>query len=81
MRKPKQGREAHNPSIPLVNPLFAMTDALLKGGEKVLDSMEEVAKNAGAMRVSVIPTADAPKKRRARSGSNSRKRKAKSKRR
>ena len=73
MRKSPKTREA---AKALVSPLFAWSNAMLKGGEMVLDSMQAAASQARKASVGVIPTADAPARRR----SASRKRKAKSRR-
>jgi hypothetical protein len=73
MRKSPKTREA---AKALVSPLFAWSNAVLKGGEMVLDSMQAAATQARKASVGVIPTADAPARRR----SASRKRKAKSRR-
>jgi len=61
MNKPKQPRAT---AQALVSPLFAWTNAVLKGGELMLDSMQAVAKNAGGVRVAVLPDADAPARKR-----------------
>lgn len=45
-----------------LSPLFIWTDAMLKGGQATLDSMQAFAKRAQSPRVGVIPTADAPAK-------------------
>ena len=73
MRKSPKTREA---AKALVSPLFAWSNAMLKGGEMVLDSMQAAATQARKATVGVIPTADAPARRK----SASRKRKAKSRR-
>ena len=73
MRKSPKTREA---AKALVSPLFAWSNAVLKGGEMVLDSMQAAATQARKATVGVIPTADAPARRK----SASRKRKAKSRR-
>ena len=73
MRKSPKTREA---AKALVSPLFAWSNAVLKGGEMVLDSMQAAATQARKATVGVIPTADAPTRRK----SASRKRKAKSRR-
>lgn len=57
MSKSKQTRET---AKALVSPLFAWSNALLKGGEMVLDSMQAAAKQAKSASVAVIPTLDAP---------------------
>jgi hypothetical protein len=61
MNKSKQSRAT---AQTLVSPLFAWTNAVLKGGEMVLDSMQAVAKNASGVRVAVLPDADAPARKR-----------------
>ena len=63
MRKSKQSLSV---AKTLVNPVFAWSNALLKGGEMMLDSMQAAVKQATAGSVAVIPTADAPAPRRAR---------------
>ena len=73
MRKSPKTREA---AKALVSPLFAWSNAVLKGGEMVLDSMQAAATQARKATVGVIPTLDAPARRK----SASRKRKAKSRR-
>ena len=68
MSKSKQTREM---ARAMVNPLFAWSTAMLKGGELMLDSMEAMAKNARQVRVAVLPEADAPpRKRNARKASS-----------
>ena len=61
MSKSKQTRET---AKALVSPLFAWSNALLKGGEMVLDSMQAAARQAKSATVGVIPTLDAPAPRR-----------------
>jgi len=76
MTKSKQSRET---AKALVSPLFAITNAVLKGGEMMLDSMQAAAK--GAVRVAVLPDADAPaRKRSAPAKAKARKRGAKGRR-
>jgi hypothetical protein len=77
MRKSPKTREA---AKAFVSPLFAWSNAVLKGGEMMLDSMQAAATQVRKATVDVIPTPDAPT-RRARSKASSRKRKAKSRRR
>ncbi|HET7596902.1 MAG TPA: hypothetical protein VF280_14780 [Burkholderiales bacterium] len=61
MTKSKQTRET---ARALVNPLFAWTNAMLKGGEIMLDSIEAAAKSAQQpIRVAVLPNGDAPTRR------------------
>jgi len=61
MSKSKQSRATAHA---LVSPLFSWTNAVLKGGEMMLDSMQTVAKNANGVRVAVLPDADAPARKR-----------------
>ena len=62
MTKSKQTRET---ARALVNPLFAWSNAMLKGGEIMLDSIEAAAKGAQQpIRVAVLPNGgDAPTRR------------------
>jgi hypothetical protein len=57
MSKSKPTREL---AKAMVNPLFAWSNAVLKGGEMMLDSMGALAKSAGSVRVAVLPEAGAP---------------------
>jgi len=57
MSKSRQAREV---AKAMVSPLFAWSNAVLKGGEMMLDSMQAVAKTAGSVRVAVLPEAGAP---------------------
>lgn len=69
MSKSRESREA---AKALVSPLFAWTNALLKGGEMMLDSMQAAARNARTVRVAVLPEAGSPpRKRRASAKSKS----------
>ena len=70
MSKSSQSREA---AKAIVNPLFAWSNAVLKGGEMMLDSMAAAAKNAQRVRVAVLPDEAPPQRRPA---SSKRKRKA-----
>jgi len=70
MSKSSQAREA---ARAIVSPLFAWSNAVLKGGEMVLDSMAAAAKTARQVRVAVLPEEGAPQRRPA---SGKRKRKA-----
>ena len=68
MTKSKQTRET---ARALVNPLFAWTNAMLKGGEIMLDSIEAAAKSAQQpIRVAVLPNGGDAPTRRARRKSN-----------
>ena len=61
MTKSKQTRET---ARALVNPLFAWTNAILKGGEIMLDSFEAATKSAQQpIRVAVLANGDAPTRR------------------
>lgn len=61
MSKSRQTRET---AKALVSPLFAWSNAILKGGEMMLDSMQAAAKTARSVRVAVLPEADAPPRKR-----------------
>lgn len=77
MTKSKQTRET---ARALVNPLFAWSNAMLKGGEIMLDSIEAATKSAQPIRVAVLPNGgDAPTRRARRksTGKNGRNGKAK----
>ena len=69
MSKSSQAREA---AKVIVNPLFAWSNAVLKSGEMVLDSMAAAAKTAQQVRVAVLPDGNTPR----RPASGKRKRKA-----
>jgi hypothetical protein len=60
-QKSRQSREMVKA---IVNPMFAWSNAVLKGGEMMLNSMEALAKNARTVRVAVLPDADAPPRKR-----------------
>lgn len=60
-QKSRQSREI---AKAIVNPMFAWSNAVLKGGEMMLNSMEALAKNARTVRVAVLPDADAPQRKR-----------------
>ena len=75
MARSKQSNET---AKALVSPLFSAVNAVLKGGEMVLDSMQAAAKNANSVRVAAIRDADAPpRKRSAPAKSKSSKRRSK----
>lgn len=63
-----KSRQSHEMAKAFVSPLFAWSNAVLKGGEMVLDSMQAAAKNARNVRVAVLPDADAPPRKRPGSG-------------
>ena len=60
MSKSRQSLEA---ARAMVNPLFAWSNAVLKGGEMMLDSMAAAAKTAQAVRVAVLPDGETPQRR------------------
>ena len=59
--KSRQSREI---AKAIVNPMFAWSNAVLKGGEMMLNSMEALAKNARTVRVAVLPEANGPERKR-----------------
>ena len=59
MSKSSQSREA---ARAIVSPLFAWSNAVLKGGEMMLDSMAAAAKNAQRVRVAVLPDEETPQR-------------------
>lgn len=58
-----RSRQSNQAAKTLVSPFFAWTNAVLKGGEMMLDSMQAAARNAQTVRVAVLPDADAPRAR------------------
>jgi hypothetical protein len=74
-----KSRQSNETAKALVSPLFAWTNAVLKGSEMVLDSMQAAAK--GAVRVAVLPDADAPARKRSAPGKAKARRRAKGRRR
>jgi hypothetical protein len=62
MSKSKPTREA---AKAIVSPFFAWSNAMLKGGELVLDSMAAAARNARTIRVAVLDDAPPRKSRKA----------------
>ena len=58
-----KSRQSHENAKALVSPLFAWTNAVLKGGEMMLDSMQAAARSARDIRVAVLPDADTPRRR------------------
>ncbi len=60
----QKSRQSREMAKAIVNPMFAWSNAVLKGGEMMLNSMEALAKNARTVRVAVLPEADAPKRKR-----------------
>ena len=61
MSKSRQTRET---ARAMVNPLFAWTNAVLKGGEMIIDSLAAANDSAKAIRVAVLTDADAPRAKR-----------------
>ena len=59
-----KSRQSREMARAIVNPMFAWSNAVLKGGEMMLNSMEAMAKNARNVRVAVLPEADAPQRKR-----------------
>ena len=57
-----KSRQTRDTARAMVNPLFAWSNAVLKGGEMMLDSMQAAAKAAKSVTVAVLPDADAPKR-------------------
>jgi hypothetical protein len=55
-----KSRQSHETAKALVSPLFAWTNAVLRGGQMMLDSMHTAARNARNVRVAVLPDADTP---------------------
>lgn len=58
-----KSRQSQEYAKAFVSPLFAWSNAVLKGSEMMLDSMAAATKNAKAIRVAVLPDADAPRAR------------------
>lgn len=59
-----KSRQSNETAKALVSPLFAWTNAILKGGEMMLDSMHAAARNARTVRVAVLDDVSAPTRRR-----------------
>ena len=59
-----KSRQSNDTAKALVSPLFAWTNAVLKGGEMMLDSMQAAARNARTVRVAVLDEVSAPTRRR-----------------
>jgi len=77
-----KSRQSHEIAKAFVSPLFAWSNAVLKGGEMVLDSMQAATRNAQGVRVAVLEAADTPpRKRSARSKAKKRSIRAKKRRR
>ena len=71
-----KSRQSNEIAKAFVNPLFAWSNAVLKGGEMMLDSMQAATRNARNVRVAVLPDADTPARKRP--GSGKKRRRAKS---
>ena len=76
-----KSKQSHEFAKVWVSPLFAWTNAVLKGGQMMLDSMQAATRNARNVRVAVLPDADRPRKRRAAPGKRKLARRASGKRR
>ena len=76
-----KSRQSHENAKALVSPLFAWTNAMLKSGEMMLDSMQLAARNARNIRVAVLPDTDTPHRRSAPRKAANRSSRAKSRRR
>src|SRR5262245_259146 len=70
-------RQSNETAKALVSPLFAWTNAMLKSGQMMLDSVGTAARNANNIRVAVLHDVDAPLRRATRSKANGRTRRAK----
>ena len=73
-----KSRQSNEIAKAFVNPLFAWSNAVLKGGEMVLDSMQAATRNARNVRVAVLPDADTPPRKRPGSGKKRRRAKSRS---
>ena len=78
MAKARQSRET---AKALVSPLFAWTNAVLKGGEMMLDSVAAAARNTRSVRVAVLPDGETPRRRASPGKAKSGKRQSKGRRR
>ena len=77
-----KSRQSQQYAKAFVSPFFAWTNAVLKGGELMLDSVQAATRNANrTVRVAVLPDADAPRKRPAPGKAKARSKRAKSRRR
>ena len=57
-----KSRQSNVTARALVSPMFSWTNAVLKGGEMVLDSMGAAVRNAQKVRVAVLPDIAAARK-------------------
>lgn len=55
-------RQSHVTAKALVSPMFSWTNAVLRGGQMVLDSMGAAVRNARTVRVAVLPDVAAARK-------------------
>ena len=58
-----KSRQSNEFAKVMLSPLFAWTNAVLKGGEMMLDSMQAATRNARNIRVAVLPDAGTPRRR------------------
>ena len=61
----KPSRYSNVTAKALVSPMFAWTNAVLAGGDMMLDAMRTAVRNSRSVRVAVLPEADAPVRKRA----------------
>ena len=61
-----KSRQSQEYAKAFVSPFFAWTNAVLKGSEMMLDSMQAASKNAKEIRVAVLPEPGRAKARRSR---------------
>ena len=76
-----KSRQSHETARTLVSPLFAWTNAILKGGEMMLDSMQAATRNASSVRVAVLHDLEAPRRGNSSSARSGNSRRAKGRRR
>ena len=75
-----KSRQSNEIAKAFVSPLFAWSNAVLKGGEMMLNSVQAATRNARNVRVAVLEDADTPARKRPATGKKRAKR-AKSRRR
>ena len=56
-----KSRQSHVTARAFVSPMFSWTNAVLKGGEMLLDSMGAAVRNARNVRVAVLPAKAGPR--------------------
>jgi hypothetical protein len=78
MSKSSQARET---ARVIVNPLFAWSNAVLKGGEMMLDSVAAAARSTRSVRVAALQDEEAPRRRTSSGKAKSGKRQSKGRRR